>query len=56
VIGDVRLSGERDGNDLLRLVVVERLEHETVEVFDVDWSASGFTAGGLSWTFGQGVS
>ena len=35
VIGDVRFPGERDGHDLLRLIVVERLEDELVELFDV---------------------
>ena len=55
MIGDVRLAGERDAHDLLRLVVVKRLKNETMEVFDVDWSAAG-VGGGLSWTFGQGVS
>ena len=55
VIGDVRFSGERNGDDLLRLIVIKRLQHELVEVFNVDWSAAGF-AGGLSGTFGQEVS
>jgi len=54
VIGDVGLAGERDRNDLLRLVVVERLENKGVELFDVDRSAVG-GADGLR-TFGQGVS
>jgi hypothetical protein len=56
VVGDVRLAGERDGDDILSLVIVKRLKDEGVEVFDVDWSSSGFAAGGLSGTFGQGVS
>jgi hypothetical protein len=56
MVGDVRFAGERDGHNLLRLVVVKRLQHELVEVFDVDGSAGGASAGGLSWTFGQGVS
>src|SRR5262249_12957679 len=56
VIGDVRFSGQGNGNDLLGLIVVERLEHQTVEVIYVDGSVSGFAAGGLSGTFGQGVS
>ena len=30
------LPVKRDGHDLLRLVVVERLEHELVEIVDVD--------------------
>ena len=36
MVGDGRFSGQRDGDDLDRLVVVERLEDETVELFDVD--------------------
>ena len=56
MIGDVRLAGERDGHDLLRLVVVERLEDELVEIFDVDGSAAGIAGGGFSGMFGQGVS
>jgi hypothetical protein len=55
MVGDVRFAGERDGHDLLRLVVVKRLKNETMEVFDVGGSAAGF-AGSLSGTFGQGVS
>lgn len=56
VIGDVGLARERNGNDLLRLIVVKRLQYRAMEVFDVDRSAAGFGGGGLSWTFGQGVS
>ena len=55
MIGDVRFSGQRDGNDFLGLVVIKRLEDETVEVFDVDGRAAG-RAGGLSGTFGKAVS
>ena len=55
MVGDVRFSGQRDGNDFLGLIVIERLEDETVEVFDVDGRAAG-RAGGLSGTFGQEVS
>jgi hypothetical protein len=55
MIGDVRFSHERDGYDVDGLVVVERLKDETMEVFDVDWSAAGI-GGGLRVTFGQGVS
>ena len=55
VIGDVRFSGERNGHDLLGLVVIKRLKDETMEVFDVERSAAGL-AGGLSGTFGQEVS
>ena len=36
MVGDVRFSGQRDGNDFLGLVVIKRLEDETVKVFDVD--------------------
>ena len=36
MVGDVRFAGERDGDDLDRLVVVERLQDEAMEVFDVD--------------------
>ena len=35
VVGDVGLARQRDGDDFLRLVVVERLEDELVKVFDV---------------------
>jgi hypothetical protein len=55
MIRDVRLAGKIDGNDLLRLVVVERLEHGAVEVFDVEGSICR-RIGILGWTFGQGVS
>ena len=40
VVGDVRLARERDRHDLLRLVVVERLEHQLVELFDLDRRAA----------------
>jgi hypothetical protein len=46
MVGDARLAGERDGHDLLRLVVIERLKDEFVEVFDVFGSAT--VRGGLS--------
>ena len=52
MVGDVRLAGERDGNDLLRLIVVKRLQHGAMEVLDVDGSAAGFGSGSLG-TFGQ---
>jgi hypothetical protein len=55
VVGDVRFAGERDRDDLLGLVVVERAENEAMELFDVDWSTAGF-GGGLSGTYGLGVS
>ena len=44
MVGDVGLAGQRDGNDLLRLVVVERLEHELVKVFDVGWAPAALAA------------
>jgi hypothetical protein len=56
MVGDVGFPGERDGHDLLRLVVVKRLHHEAMEFFDVDGSAACVGGGVLSWTFGQGVS
>ena len=55
MVGDVRFAGERNAHDFLSLVVIKGLEDETMEVFDVDWSAAG-VGGGLSGTFGQGVS
>ena len=54
MVGDARLAGQRDGDDLDGLVVVERFEDETVEVFDVGWRTA--VAGGLSVTIGQVVS
>jgi hypothetical protein len=36
MVGDARFSCQRDGDDLDGLVVVERLEDKTMEVFDVD--------------------
>jgi hypothetical protein len=54
MVGDVGLARQRDGNDLLGLVVVERLEDESVEVFDVDLGTAA--AGGLSGTIGQVLS
>jgi hypothetical protein len=58
MIGDVRFSGERYGDDLHRLIVVKRLEDELVKVFDVDGHATGssLAGDGLSGMFGQGVS
>ena len=53
MIRDVRLAGKGDGNDLLRLIVVKRLQHCTMEVLDVDGSAAGFGSGVLGGTFGQ---
>ena len=55
MVGDVGLARERDGNDLLRLIVVERLKNELVEIFDIDGGDAGL-AGGVSGMFGQGVS
>jgi hypothetical protein len=54
MIGDVRFAGEWDGDNLLGLVVVERLEDETVEVIDVDGSTA--VVGGLIRTVGQVLS
>jgi hypothetical protein len=45
MIRDIRLADERDGHDLLRLIIVERLKNELVEIFNVDGSAA---AGGGS--------
>jgi hypothetical protein len=53
VVGDARFSCQRNGDDLDGLVVVKRLEDETMEVFDVDY---GTAVGGLSGTIGQVVS
>jgi hypothetical protein len=53
VVGDVRLAREGDGNDLLRLIVVERLQNGAMEVFDVVGGAAGISCGGLGGTFGQ---
>jgi hypothetical protein len=55
MVGDVGLSAERNGDDLLRLIVVKRLKHEPVKIFDVEGSAAGL-AGSLSGAFSQGVS
>jgi len=55
MVGDVRLAGEGNGDDLDRLVVIERLKHEAVKIFDVSVGRSGVGAG-LSGTFGQEVS
>ena len=54
MIGDVRFACQRDGYDLDGLVVVERLEDEAVEIFDVDLGTAG--CGGLSGTIGQVLS
>ena len=35
------ISRQGDGYDVHRLIVVERLQDETMEVFNVDWSAAG---------------
>jgi hypothetical protein len=51
MVSDVRFPRERDRDHFLRLVVVERLKHEPVEVFDIDGSAD--SGGG---TFGQVIS
>jgi len=53
VISDVRFAGKRDRNHLLRLVVVERLKNELVEIVDINGSAAGF-AGAVNGMFGQG--
>src|ERR1051326_1192937 len=50
MIGNVRFAREGDGDNLLGLVVIERLKDETVKVFDVEGRACRF-AGGLSGTF-----
>jgi hypothetical protein len=55
MVRDVRLAGKRNGDDLLGLVVIERLKDETVEGIDVGRSAAA-CGGGLSGTFGQVVS
>src|SRR6476661_7038581 len=55
VVRDIRFADERDAHDFLRLVVVKGLKNETMELFDVGGSAA-FVGGGLSGTFGQGVS
>jgi hypothetical protein len=51
MIGDVGFAGERDGDDFHGLVVIEGLEDEPMEVFDVKRSTAG--GGGLSGTIGQ---
>jgi len=51
VIGDVGFAGERDGYDLLRLIVIERLEDELVEIFDTNGGSPG-RAGCFSGMFG----
>ena len=56
MVGDVRFAGERDGYNLLRLVVVERLKNELMEIFDIDGRAAAFSGGTFNWMFGQGVS
>ena len=53
MVGNVRFAGERDGHDLLRLIVVKRLQHGAMEVLNVDGSSAGLRSGGLSGTFGQ---
>jgi hypothetical protein len=55
MVGDVRFADQRDRDDLLGLVVVERLKDELVKIFDVDGSSTGL-AGGVNGLFGQGVS
>jgi hypothetical protein len=52
MVGDVRFACERDGHDFHRLIVVQGLEDETVELFDFDRRL----AGGLSRMVGQVVS
>jgi hypothetical protein len=54
MIGDARFAGQRDGNDLDRLVVVERLEDQTMKVFDAEWRTA--IGGCLSVTVGQVLS
>jgi hypothetical protein len=36
MVGDVRFAGERNGYDLDGLIVVKRLQHKAMKVFDVD--------------------
>jgi len=55
MVRDIGFPRQRDGHDLLGLVVIKRLKNELVEVFDVNGSAAGF-AGGFIGLFGQGVS
>src|SRR5689334_24579290 len=52
MVCNVRFARQRDRHDLLRLVVVERLKNELVEVFDGVCTAGG----GFSGMFGQVVS
>ena len=40
MVGDARFTGQRDGDDLDGLVVIKRLEDETMEVFDVDYGTA----------------
>jgi len=54
MVGDIRFAGQRNGDDFLRLIVVKRLKNDTVKLFDVNGTAA--VTGGLSGTFGQGVS
>lgn len=59
MVGDARFARQRDGDDLDRLVVVERLEDETMEVFDVDYrtAVAGGPVNRTIWgTIGQVVS
>lgn len=56
MVGDVRFADERNGHDLLGLVVVKRLKNELVEIVDINGSAAGFSGGTFNWMFGQGVS
>jgi len=59
MVGDARFARQRDGDDLDRLVVVERLEDETMEVFDVDYrtAVAGSPVNRTIWgTIGQVVS
>ena len=53
MVGDVGLADEGNGNDLLSLVVVERLQNGAMEVFDVDRRVVGLGGAGLSVTIGQ---
>jgi hypothetical protein len=54
MVGDVGFAGERDADNFHGLIVVERLEDEAVELFDVfGWRGGG---AGLCGTIGQVVS
>ena len=59
MVGDGRLAGERDRDDLDRLVVVERLQDKAVQRLDVDrlgrtaagaWTGSAKVTPSIGWT------